>query len=90
MKDDEAAQFVSGIAFHWYNPLISPYKLLDITHRKFPDLFFLASEACTGSYPWDFPKVDLGSWIRAEKYASDIIQVCNKIYFINFILMCII
>lgn len=74
LEDNEASQYVSGIAFHWYLGFISPYKLLNITHSKFPNVFFLASEACTGSNPWEYPKVDLGNWERAERYASDIIQ----------------
>ncbi|GIY03439.1 lysosomal acid glucosylceramidase [Caerostris darwini] len=31
-------------------------------------------KTCTGSYPWDFPKVALGHWDRGERYAHDIIQ----------------
>ncbi|KAG8193147.1 hypothetical protein JTE90_006978 [Oedothorax gibbosus] len=74
MSDKEAAQYVSGIAFHWYYEEFNPHKLLDISHGKHPDLFFLPTEACTGSYPWEFPKADLGSWGRAERYANDIIK----------------
>ncbi|XP_015911186.2 lysosomal acid glucosylceramidase [Parasteatoda tepidariorum] len=74
MKDKEAAQFVSGVAFHWYYEDLMPHRILDITHGKHPSLFFLATEACTAYEPWVFPKVDLGNWERAEQYAHDIIQ----------------
>ncbi|XP_035230639.1 lysosomal acid glucosylceramidase-like, partial [Stegodyphus dumicola] len=74
LKDDKAAQYVSGIAFHWYLEKLSPHKMLDITHAKFPNMFYLASEACTGYSFLEFPKVSLGDWKRAERYAYDIIQ----------------
>ncbi|GIY10002.1 lysosomal acid glucosylceramidase [Caerostris extrusa] len=74
LSDTEAAQYVSGIAFHWYLEDYFPHKLLDITHALYPNLFYLPSETCTGSYPWDFPKVALGHWDRGERYAHDIIQ----------------
>lgn len=74
LNDKDAAQYVSGIAFHWYLESLSPHKLCSITHNLFPDVFFLATEACTGSYFWEYPKVDLGNWDRAERYAYDIIQ----------------
>ncbi|GBM01723.1 Glucosylceramidase [Araneus ventricosus] len=74
LNDPEAAQYVSGIAFHWYGEDLFPHKILDITHRKYPGLFYLPTEACTGSAPWEFPKSDLGNWNRGERYAHDIIQ----------------
>ncbi|XP_055946848.1 lysosomal acid glucosylceramidase-like [Argiope bruennichi] len=74
LSDPDAAQYVSGIAFHWYLEDLFPHKLLDITQKKYPSLFFLPTEASTGSYPWEFPKSDLGNWNRGERYAHDIIQ----------------
>lgn len=77
MSDPEAAKYVSGVAFHWYLEDLMPRSLVTVTHNHHPQLFFLASEACTGSYPWDFQKVILGDWGRAERYAKDIAQVSD-------------
>lgn len=74
LEDPDAAQYVSGIAFHWYFEDFFPHKILDVTHGRHPDVFYLASEACAGSYPWEFPKVALGNWNRAARYARDIIR----------------
>ena len=74
-SSEEARKYVSGIAVHWYEDFITPSLALSSTHKKFPDKFLLATEACAGSMPWDIPKVALGSWKRGEDYAHDIIQV---------------
>lgn len=73
----EIRKYVSGIAVHWYLDLPYTSKILDITHDMFPDYFILGTEACVGSYPWNYPKVALGSWSRAESYSKDIIQDLN-------------
>lgn len=74
LSDPEAAQYVSGVAFHWYMNGIAPPVLLDKTHSSFPGVFLLSTEACAGFLPWDLVKVDFGSWERAEMYAHDIIE----------------
>lgn len=66
---------MAGIAVHWYQDFITPTVALSSTHKKFPEKFILATEACSGAMPWDVPKVALGSWKRGEDYAHDIIQV---------------
>ncbi|XP_023226847.1 glucosylceramidase-like isoform X1 [Centruroides sculpturatus] len=77
LNETEISQYVAGIAFHWYANAISPPEILDITRKKFPNKFILSTEACAGSFPWDKPKVKLGSWERGESYAHDIIQDLN-------------
>ncbi|XP_060062556.1 lysosomal acid glucosylceramidase-like isoform X1 [Ylistrum balloti] len=76
-KNTEAANFVSGIAVHWYQDFIVPANVLTSTHEKFPDKFILSTEACLGSMPWDGQHVQLGSWYRGETYAHDIIEDLN-------------
>lgn len=71
-----ASSFVSGTAVHWYADDVTGPGVLDQAHNSFPDKFILATEACEGSQPFVKEKVSLGSWHRAETYASDIIQVC--------------
>ena len=75
MTEIQAEKYISGIAVHWYEDFVTPPQALSSTHQMFPDKFILATEACTGSMPWDFQKVILGSWERAESYAHDILQV---------------
>ncbi|XP_055346223.1 lysosomal acid glucosylceramidase-like [Paramacrobiotus metropolitanus] len=69
----DAADFVDGIAVHWYADPITPASVLSKTHDHHPDKFILSTEACEGSYPWQ-KKVILGDWGRAESYAVDIIE----------------
>ncbi|KAH8024278.1 hypothetical protein HPB51_022397 [Rhipicephalus microplus] len=74
LADAEAAKYVSGIAFHWYWNHIRGAHVLTQTHKRHPDKFLLATEACEGSSSLSKNRVILGSWKRAESYALDIIQ----------------
>ena len=67
LSDKEAAEYVSGVAFHWYGNQFGPAFLLDGVHKSFPDVFLIASEATVIGKP------TLGSWENAEKYATDIL-----------------
>lgn len=73
----EADKYISGIAFHWYWTFFDPTWIMESTHERFPDKFLLGSEACSGWAPWDFQKVKLGSWSRAEDYMDDILWDLN-------------
>lgn len=77
LSDPEVQKYVSGIAVHWYEDLAYTSIVLDKTHNMFPNYFILGTEACFGSYPWNYPKVALGSWNRAESYSKDIIEDLN-------------
>ncbi|TMW62443.1 hypothetical protein Poli38472_005061 [Pythium oligandrum] len=88
VKDDEARKYIDGVGVHWYKNLDfwffgtgGDYDKLAEFHKKYPDLFILATEACEGSLPdWlgsgrgvklnDYEK----SWARGEMYARDIID----------------
>ncbi|XP_050045342.1 lysosomal acid glucosylceramidase-like [Dermacentor andersoni] len=77
LSDDEAARYVHGVAVHWYmDKLIGP-SVLDEVQETYPDKFILATEACTGYKITTVNKVKLGSWDRAEQYASDILEDLN-------------
>ena len=72
----EANTFIDGIAVHWYlDSFVSP-KILDETHRLFPDKFIFATEACAGAGPLK-PNVILAGFSRAESYAKYILQDLN-------------
>lgn len=77
LSNPDAAQYVSGIAVHWYLDFLVPSKILSITHEQYPDSFILATEACRGQNPWD-ESVTLGKWSRGEDYAHSIIQDVNN------------
>lgn len=74
MRNPNTARFVDGIGVHWYLDNIVPVNVLDRTHTKFPDKFIINTEACNGDKPWDWKKVQLGSWKRAEAYIESVIQ----------------
>lgn len=74
-KDVNATEYVSGLGIHWYLDEATPPTLLDEVHRDFPDKFLLYTEACEGSGLFEPEKVSLGSWLRGENYANDIIEV---------------
>ncbi|XP_072934756.1 putative glucosylceramidase 4 [Epargyreus clarus] len=67
-------EYINGIAVHWYTDTFTPASLLSDVTRDYPDKFLMSTEACAGYRMSDFPKVDLGSWDRANDYVTDIIQ----------------
>ncbi|XP_076033787.1 lysosomal acid glucosylceramidase-like isoform X1 [Oratosquilla oratoria] len=75
LGDPDAAQYVSGIAVHWYWDWLSP-NLLTETHEEFPEYFILGTEASIGDRPLE-QHVAPGSWERFERYAEDIIEDMN-------------
>jgi glucosylceramidase len=88
LADPLAAQYVDGIAIHWYESLDDvvtwmwkPFDRIKQTGKMFPNKFLFASEACFGSVPtipFLFTKGPvLGSWHRGEIYAYDIINDLN-------------
>jgi len=74
LKDKDAAKYISGTAFHWYNN--NPENLLDLdkTHQIDPTKFLLNTEACE-TWGGKSHHVSLGNWATFERYANDIIQV---------------
>jgi len=75
MSDNKTAQYVDGVAFHWYGANLKNYQYLEQLHKMFPSLPLLATEATLeapttqhiGSTPWK----------EAMKYAIDIIGDLN-------------
>ena len=79
LSDPEARQYVDGIGVHWYaatEVLFKFWTRLSDTHGKHPGVYILGTEACEGYLPWSqgpFP----GDWLRAERYALDVINDAN-------------
>jgi len=72
LNDSQAAQYVHGIAFHWYNNSHAPVTILDQVHEAHPQYFLLNTEACKELRGG---KLVLGGWDNAQLYAYDIITV---------------
>lgn len=86
-NDAEAAKYLSGIAYHCYENLNSPWSTLDDVHKAQPNKFVLMTECCQEFQI--LPKgaqMRLGIWNNSEIYAADIMQV----YVINKLLSIII
>ncbi|XP_015794414.1 glucosylceramidase-like [Tetranychus urticae] len=79
LKDETAASFINGIAFHWYKINNQPhYNELNVVHNNFPNHFLISTEACEGYQSSSAIKAQLGNWTRAETYAKDIIKDLNR------------
>jgi glucosylceramidase len=77
LKDKDAAKYVSGTAFHWYEDRPENLINLDKTLALDPTKYILETEACE-----EMRKDSFGSWRLFERYANDIITV-NKLKIIN-------
>ena len=71
MDDTEAAQYVDGIAFHWYGSFLKNYQDLADVHEKYPSIPLYATEA-TLEKPW-LQKVTGKVWEQGSYYGVDII-----------------
>nr|XP_021183892.2 lysosomal acid glucosylceramidase [Helicoverpa armigera] len=77
LEDKTSLDYLDGIAVHWYGNFFPPQILTGI-QRRYPDKILLATEACEGSMPWNSAKVVLGSWSRARRYVSNILEDLNN------------
>jgi glucosylceramidase len=77
LDDPEAAKYVSGIGFHWYEDWSGSkqvYHNLGIVHETYPDKFLLLTEACNG--PFDTLRYQ--DWTLGEKYGEAMINDFNN------------
>lgn len=75
--NNSAMKYAAGIAVHWYWDKFVPAMLLDRTHAAFPNHFILTSEASIGDKPTEHHGPILGSWARADHYATYMTQNLN-------------
>ncbi|GBP43698.1 Glucosylceramidase [Eumeta japonica] len=71
-----AIEFLDGTAVHYYGNF-APASILDSIHETYPNKIILATEACEGPMPWHLEKVEIGSWRRARRYVTNIMQDLN-------------
>ncbi|KAK4292063.1 hypothetical protein Pmani_035140 [Petrolisthes manimaculis] len=77
LDDAECNQYVDGTALHWYADLLTSPDSMDETHNLYPGKFMLYTESCDGWNAEPDEKVILGSWVRAENYAFNILEDLN-------------
>ena len=71
LDDPEAAQYIWGLGFHWYEGgLFDNVKLVNDTY---PQLNLIFTEAC--NYPWNFEKIS--EWHWGENYGRNMIRDFN-------------
>jgi glucosylceramidase len=79
LNDSVASEYIAGMAVHWYWDKFIPANVLTFTHNAHPDKFILATEACSGAPVTGGHRGPLlGSWSRAEDYATDIMEDLNN------------
>ena len=71
MMEDEAADLVEGVAFHWYSG--DHFEAVDLVHRRYPGLRLMFTEGCC-AFTKDDPETELS---QAESYAHDLIGNLN-------------
>jgi glucosylceramidase len=77
MTDSKAAQYVSGVAFHWYDNWGKNYDILEQVHKVYPALPLIGTEA-TNEKP-GMEKLHVGGslWQHGQMYAIDILRDLN-------------
>ena len=76
LADREAAQYVWGIGYHWYEPWSGGTMMFDnvrLVHETFPDKHLLFTEGTVDS----FKREDIRSWRLGEYYGRSMIHDFN-------------
>lgn len=75
LGDHDAAQFVAGTAYHWYERKNNKFdhSILQRISEKYPGKLLLNTEACLGYSR----SSNLGDWNNFNEYAEDILGVLN-------------
>jgi glucosylceramidase len=68
--DPEAAKYVWGTGFHWYNG--DHFDNLQMVHDCYPDKALIFTEGCQENGP------HIGSWALGERYARSVIHDLNR------------
>ncbi|XP_059051335.1 lysosomal acid glucosylceramidase-like [Achroia grisella] len=77
IAEPRSIDYIDGIAVHYYGNFVSP-RVLARVQERYPNKILLATEACEGPMPWNREKVIIGSWRRARRYISSIIEDLNN------------
>jgi glucosylceramidase len=77
LNDPEAAKFVWGIGYHWYEPWSGGEPMFDnvrLVHETFPDKPLIFTEGCVDA----FDAKRLGEWKFGEQYGRSMINDFNN------------
>jgi glucosylceramidase len=74
----DSRQYIFGHATHWYLNWAAKPKVLTETYLKYPEINIMATEAATGTKPWEVSGPLLGDWTRAERYIIDIMETFDN------------
>lgn len=77
LEDPDAARYVWGIGFHWYEPWSGGDQMFDnvrLVHDAFPNTRLLFTEGSVESYK----REDLTSWRLGERYGRSMINDFNS------------
>jgi len=77
LKDPEAAKYVWGIGYHWYEPWSGGDPMFDnvrLVHETFPDTHLLFTEGCNDTF--DMKRVN--DWKLGEHYGHSMINDFNN------------
>lgn len=76
MRDDEAARYVWGIGFHWYEGWTGgrQYDNVKRVAEAYPGTKLLLTEACNGPFSWD----TFDQWKWGEIYGENMIHDFNN------------
>jgi len=76
MNDPEAAKYVWGIGFHWYETWTGggmQFNNLKMVHEAFPDKNLIFTEGCVEKYAFD----RVNDWGLGEKYGTSMLNDFN-------------
>lgn len=77
LSDPQAAKYVWGIGFHWYEPWSGGEPMYDnvrLVYETFPDKHLIFTEGCVDS----FTPQRIGEWKFGEQYARSMIHDFNS------------
>lgn len=77
LQDPDAAQYLWGIGFHWYETWSGGQPMYDnvkLVHEAFPDKHLLFTEGCAEK----FELAKIHSWQLGEKYGTNMIHDFNN------------
>jgi glucosylceramidase len=72
LDDPEAARYVWGVGFHWYEG--GQFDNVRLVHEAYPQFNLIFTEAC--NYPWNFGKIN--EWHWGENYGRNLIRDFNN------------
>jgi glucosylceramidase len=77
LSDPEAAMYVWGIGFHWYETWTGSSMLFNnvkLVHEAFPDKQLMLTEGCVEKFNLD----SIGNWALGERYGNSLINDFNS------------